>query len=474
MKTLIIKLLLLTSLVLGISFAAGFVFSKKELLRSYNMYLLEEDVDILFVGSSHVFTSINTDVLDKNTYSNNFILATPSQNISQSYYLIKEFIEQKTPKVIFLETYSFKDYIGNDFVNHAAYDGLKLSMNKIQAAKEASFNDSITSLSRFTNLVIPFYKYHNRWNGEITENDFNYFDKLQLNKGSEIPTGKNKFKETEVDFIDHSLGAITEEKPLPINIDNKLSEIINLCKSNNIKLVLFSTPYLAHHGFSVQDEVKTMNFIKEKYGQDGIYYLDLNTKYKDLGISYEDFKDNHHLNSRGTEKVNDHIVTWINSNLKHSIPNRQSERIWYKYLNHQIPDNQILFEKVANFTTHENVVIEKIAFVTDQNGQYIIVDVNDDIENASIFNDDSSEYLRMMVHLYPKKEDHSKFLDSNNKFLNQDFKPTVINLEGNKVLYAKLKVLTTSTLTHYNWGNFTFYNNKGRGNILTIHDLILD
>lgn len=472
MKTLIIKLFIITGLVLGISFAAGFVFSKKELLRSYNMYLLEEDVDIVFVGSSHVFTSINTDILDENTYSNNFILATPSQNISQSYYLIKEFIEQKTPKVIFLETYSFKDYIGNDFVNHAAYDGLKLSMNKIQAAKEASFNDSVISLSRFTNLIIPFYKYHNRWNGEITENDFNYFEKVQLNKGSEIPTGKNKFKETEVDFMDHSLGTITEKKPLATHIDNKLSDIINLCKSNNIKLVLFSTPYLAHHGFSVKDEVKTMNFIKKKYGKDGIYYLDFNTKYKDLGISYDDFKDNHHLNSQGAEKINNHMVTWINSNLKNSIPNRQSEKIWYRYVKHQMTDSQILFEKTANFTTHENVIIEKIAFVTDDNNQYIIVDVNDDIENASLFNNDTSGNLRMMVHLYPKKEDLAKLTNSNNRFLNQDFKPTIINLDGNKLIYAKLK--DTPKLTHYDWGNFTFYNTKGRGEVLTIHDLILD
>ncbi|MCB0745128.1 MAG: hypothetical protein KDC67_14565, partial [Ignavibacteriae bacterium] len=445
-------------------------FLKKELLRTHNMYLLEEENDILFVGSSHVFATIDIDYIEQKTNSNAFLLATPSQNISQSYHLIKEFLNHKTPKVIFLETYSLKEYAGGDFESHAAYDGMRLSKTKVEAAYDASFNDSIKDLYSFTNLLIPFYKYHDRWNGELTEQDFKYFQNATLNKGSEIPPVNSEF--TPTDFLDYTLSKITEKTALSANIEKRLNDIIAMCDERQIKLVLFSTPYLAHSGYSLENQRKNINYLKDKLNNSAINYLDFNLLYEEININYTDFVDNHHLNYKGAQKVNKYLGDWIVSNYKSDLPNRESEGLVYKYFNKMLTD-EIVLQKETHFQTQDSIFIENIAILKKSNDYYIIVDLNDDL-NLTKFNEAVYvDSFMMMVHLYPEEKDLDK-IPSKLDFLNHDFKPNVLDINGNKFLFSKLENKTTSEISFYKYANFTFYSNsKGRGNVLTLFDLDL-
>jgi len=472
MIKLVLKIVVITIIIFGVSYLSSSIFLKKELLRAHNMYLLEDENDILFVGSSHVFTAIDADFLENRTNANVFLLATPSQNISQSYYLIKEFLKHKKPKLLFLETYSLKEYVGDDFVSHSAYDGMKLSKTKIEAAYDASFHDSINDLYSFSSLVIPLFKYHNRWNGELTKQDFEYFDNTYLNKGSEIPTANSEFTPTDLEFIDYDLSKINEKTVLNPDIESKLKAIIQLCEQNNIKLVLFSTPYLAHHGYSVGNQIKNTNYIKSTIKNELINYLDFNLLYKEIDIRYTDYIDSHHMNYNGSKKVNTYLGEWILKNYKTYLPDRESEKLWYKYFDKKLT-NEVVFEKETHFSTHDSLFIEKITILKKGADSYIIIDLNDDLNIKKFTDEVSSDALRMMVHFYPDEKDSDKII-SKEGFINQDFKPDIMDFKGNKFLFSKLENKTTAEINFYKFANFTFYTaSKGRGNVLTLFDLKL-
>jgi len=446
------------------------IFLKKELLRAHNMYLLEEENDILFLGSSHVYSTIDTDYLDNTLNANTFLLATPSQNISQSYYLLKEFISEKKPKLVFLETYSLKNNVGGKFAVHAAYDGLKLSTNKIEAAYYSSRTDSVFNTSLFAGILFPTYEYHNRWNGELSEKDFTYFDKANVNKGSEITQVNSKHvKKSKTIHIDYGVSKIKEMDSLEQNTQKSLDKIVSLCEENNIQLVLFSTPFIAHTGFSVEKHTKTLNYLKDLYKSKSIKYLDFNKHYKDLNMSYADFKDGHHLNSQGAKKVNTFLANYVKTSFNDLLPNRLNETLWYKNLVEGEKEN-VIYTHDLNFQFSDSINFKKITFIEDNNKRYVLIKLNDDVLETSFSNN-----FRVMIHALPE-DPYIKLLPEDrvkHKFDNWDFKPQLITYKSQKLLFTKLKNPDTK-ISNYKRFNVGYYSSKGKSNVKMLSNIVFE
>ena len=56
----------------------------------HDFYTREENIDTLFLGSSHVYCGINPEVITQKTGESAFNMATPAQPLNGSYYLLKE------------------------------------------------------------------------------------------------------------------------------------------------------------------------------------------------------------------------------------------------------------------------------------------------------------------------------------------------------------------------------------------------
>ena len=63
------------------------------------------DVDVLLVGNSHLYTGINPNHLSCALGANSFILASPGTTIMDSYHALKEGLTRCDPKVVVVETY---------------------------------------------------------------------------------------------------------------------------------------------------------------------------------------------------------------------------------------------------------------------------------------------------------------------------------------------------------------------------------
>ena len=77
----------------GISYGLRYIYVEENEWnrRIFNdLYFSNENIDCLYLGSSHVFSAVNTGILDSNNGKNNFNLATGSQSLIESYWLLKE------------------------------------------------------------------------------------------------------------------------------------------------------------------------------------------------------------------------------------------------------------------------------------------------------------------------------------------------------------------------------------------------
>ena len=73
-----------------------------ELLMT-DFYEMEENIDNIYLGSSHVHYNIQPEILDEITGENNFNLSTGLQPMNASYYLLREADKRQKLSHVYLE-----------------------------------------------------------------------------------------------------------------------------------------------------------------------------------------------------------------------------------------------------------------------------------------------------------------------------------------------------------------------------------
>jgi len=76
---------------------------------SFYDFTKRNNVDILLIGNSHLYTGINPKNLSTTLGANAFILAAPGTQISDSYFSLKEALKRCKPSLVVIETYSIRD-----------------------------------------------------------------------------------------------------------------------------------------------------------------------------------------------------------------------------------------------------------------------------------------------------------------------------------------------------------------------------
>ena len=92
----------------GILFAVMFALNKMTLnrisqgcIQLHDFYNLEDHtVDALFIGSSHVYYSVNTCMLYDDYGIAGYLLASPGQPVWISYYFLEEALKTQSPKLV--------------------------------------------------------------------------------------------------------------------------------------------------------------------------------------------------------------------------------------------------------------------------------------------------------------------------------------------------------------------------------------
>lgn len=285
-------------------------------LTMHQLYNSNENIDIAFVGSSHVYRSFIPEITDNGFGAHTFNCGTSLQPMDGSLAMVRELIADNDVSCIYLEMYyaiatepSYKDrtkltstYIISDY--------MKPSLRKYFYILQASSKEYwITSL-------IPARRYWEKFF------DADYIKNIILKKNEE--SYKNyewiRTEEQMEYYVDRGFVAndnIVPEETYwnlsaydPIDIEsismdwkNSLQDIIQLCKKEGVKLILFVTP-MPEWTIVGKGNYDEYHLLIEKIANNaGIDFYDFNFVDSKYFATTENgfFMDENHLNTFGAE-----------------------------------------------------------------------------------------------------------------------------------------------------------------------------
>lgn len=298
----------------GIFFAAMFLAVQllcplNDIIRNWrSFYCLErQSVETLIVGSSHAYSSFNTDMIREKTGKIAYILASNSQNATQTYFNVLEALKYQTPETIILEAFSlngddnFRGWGGNDkdWKKESNIDGMRFGYVKLQAVKAQYLPEN------WSYALLPIARFHNNWRQpqDIPENV-----RFLLGQSDAF----SPFRPSESQMSDDTMRqfAEAEQQTLEFTISESnvlyFRKLAALCRERGISLYLVMAPMYDVYIDSINYASWT-DKITALAEQEEIPYLDCNARYDEIGLIAQDFEDVYsriiHLNASGADKV---------------------------------------------------------------------------------------------------------------------------------------------------------------------------
>ena len=295
-RTAILFILFVVVLAISIDRVA-YVSREKEGTHTWdNFKELEPDsVDMIFIGTSHQFCTIDPDLLYDEYGINSFMLATSAQTVPMSYYAAMEAIASQHPKAIVMEM----AYCANDFrtvtpeMSHLFFDGMPWG-----EAKRLAVEDLIEEEQRIY-YYLNLGRYHSRWKN-LTEVDFQ--SNLTSPRGGYVTEGT--FSNWEIPVIDRE-----EKAPMPDEMLKYLDLLVELCEEHDVELILYTAPFNAlYNDESMRQDLfnrqRIFNGIEDYAREKGLRYYNLFYELDALGLDgATDYKDSQHFNTCGQRKV---------------------------------------------------------------------------------------------------------------------------------------------------------------------------
>ena len=281
----------------------------------------KDSLDVIFMGNSDVYRGISPITIwdEYGIASYNFV--SSGQRMWTAYYMLEESLKYQKPKVIVLNMDSaFNESNSSESNYRKAFDNMRFGKTKLKAITDPVYKNSKNDILSY---IFPIARYHSRWT-ELTDKDFRKALKSEKfsYKGMDLITDIQPYNE-EYKYMsrDHSKERIGEK------CSKYLNKIINLCKEQNIELLLIEIP--SAESWSTDLSNKTKEFAEEH----NLEFIDMNLNASEFGFDWKtDTSDGgDHLNVYGAEKVSKYLGKIIKD--KYNIADHRDEKEyeeWYK------------------------------------------------------------------------------------------------------------------------------------------------
>ncbi len=258
-----------------------------------SFYELEDNtVDVLFLGSSHCYCSINNSILWDTYGMSSFSLAISGQDMASTYYCLKEALKTQQPKVVCVEVFGalFSGYTikGNLYRNTLPF---RPSLNAYQAI------DSMVEEEEKLSFILKWPIVHTRYR-EVKKEDFS----------KDLPVYLGYHAEFQTQHVGELLPYMGDEVlPIEEEPEKWLRKIIELAEENNTQLCFFMAPSTA----SLEDQ-KKYKYVEKMATEEGIPFLNFIQLESQLGLNpATDFIDGMHTNYYGAEKVTTYMGDFL-------------------------------------------------------------------------------------------------------------------------------------------------------------------
>ena len=263
--------------------------------------LKENTVDVLTLGSSYSFCSIDPQYLYDQKHIRGFDLGSGNQSVMLSYFWLKEALRSQSPKAVLLEADLCWKRVDTPYNMKEAdvrrsIDYMHVSPVKFEAIKAYSEMDDTMTLS---SLLFPIIRYHDRWK-EFDEDDFVWSEPSRRSelKGFYAQATLNK-KEGYVPYSNEDRTETVEMDPVSVEY---LEKILSICRDNDIHLILYRSPAF------YQDPLNESAALEEWAAANNVSFYDFNEEslYNTIDYNYDqDAGDYRHCNIYGARKITD-------------------------------------------------------------------------------------------------------------------------------------------------------------------------
>lgn len=261
----------------------------------------KDSIDVLFVGTSHVYSDIDPAYVYDECGVLSYDLATGGATVSASYYSIKQALEYQRPDVIVFELFGISQ---NILTQRAIVDATYGIRNPI--IKYASLKENIGDNS-FIDFYMAFPWYHSLYNS-VDRSDFKDYEYIQ-NIGRKIylysPEEVQSYKGTTIlpgttPGVPVDISGIESEYEIDETAETYLNDMIRLCKEKNIELCFLVSPFLGES----ETFCGQVNYVRNNIAvPNDIKLIDAARHVQDIGIDWStDASESSHLNYKGAEK----------------------------------------------------------------------------------------------------------------------------------------------------------------------------
>ena len=253
-------------------------------------YKEDKDHDVVFIGDCEVYENFSPKVLWEDYGINSYIRGSAQQLIWQSYYLLEDTLRYEKPKVVIFNVLAMKyDEPQKEAYNRMTLEGMEWSMSKVK-----SIQASMTANEHMLDYIFPILRYHSRWD-ELGAEDVQYmFRTKQVSHNGYYMRVDVKAAENVPE------GNILANYRFGENAYLYLDKMTQLCRENDIQLVLVKAPSLYPYWYEEWEEQM------EEYAQENdllyINFLEL-TDETNLDFSQDTYDGGLHLNLSGAEKI---------------------------------------------------------------------------------------------------------------------------------------------------------------------------
>lgn len=259
----------------------------------------KNDIEVLFLGSSNCFCTIDPLVLYEEYGIAAYNFASSSQSMDISLLYLKEALKRQKPKVVALEV----NYIPGQNVAALGEDSIlwgltnmPLTVDKLQCLYQLLGKVD----EEYISYAFPILRYHERWK-ELSKQDYTYLseDKRNWNKGY-MRTYQISDAPVDLAAYEQEGSAWLDERAVIC-----LEEMADICKKEGITLLLFKSPKADWYRYFSME-------IAEVAEENGLTFIDYNALIQEVGLdSATDFRDSYHLNVYGAAKVSSHMGAYL-------------------------------------------------------------------------------------------------------------------------------------------------------------------
>lgn len=275
------------------------------------MYREKVSPDVLFLGSSVVYSGVSPVALYEFYGMTSYDCSTSSQTSWNSYYILQEALDEFDPSLVVFDIgfLTAEDTYAEEVSNRKAYDYMKYSVNKYKGLKRA-----IDQSESKWSYLLPALRYHARYS-DLGVDDIKYM----YYKPDVTYNGFLMNKIMSPDIYDEE---VWEAEDIELSEENKLylEYIIKLCSDKGVNLMLMKTPsYQAKWGPAYE------NSIKKVADEHGLIYINFDDMSDVIGIDWaNDSPDNgRHLNVYGAERFSYYLGGTLKTTF--DIPDRRED-----------------------------------------------------------------------------------------------------------------------------------------------------